>query len=44
MLDELYVNVTKIGDKALDEEGSEAFAKVFAEWERAQQMAQERKW
>lgn len=32
MLDELYVNVTNIDDKALDEEDSEALTKVFAEW------------
>ena len=31
MLDELYVNVTNIDDKALDEEDSEALTKVFAE-------------
>lgn len=28
MLDELYVNVTRIGDKVLDEEDSEAFASL----------------
>jgi len=31
MLDELYINVPKIVDKALDEEDSEALARVFAE-------------
>lgn len=44
ILEEFDANVTKIGDKTLDEEDNEPCAKTFAEWGGSQQMAKVKKW